>query len=315
LNILVVGGAGYIGSHRVKTLVEAGHVTTVFDSLVTGHRDAVHLAAEFVSGDISDRPLIDWLLARNFDGSLGEGHDPETHLIPLALQAAARKRPAIEIYGDDYDTPDGTCIRDHVHLDDLCAAHLLALDHLVTGGKSTAFSLSNGQGFSVREVIATAERITGRNVPCHTGRRRPGGPPRLVADASRAISKLGWRPQRADLETIMVRYYGRYSSRARGAEHERPEIDERDTEAPSPGRQAAKEAWAKLIRRVYEVDPLQCPRCGAQMSVIALIQDPAVIERILTWLGLREPPQHVGPSPPANPPSLPLTYDALPDIA
>jgi len=103
--------------------------------------------------------------------------------------------------------------------------------------------------------------------------------------------------------------------RARGAEHERPEIDERDTEAPSPARQAAKEAWAKLIRKVYEVDSLQCPRCGAQMSVIALIQDPAVIERILTWLGLWAPLQHVGPSPPANPPSLPLTYDALPDIA
>jgi len=136
LNILVVGGAGYIGSHMVKTLVEAGPVTTVFDSLVTGHRDAVHPAAKFVSGDISDRPPIDRLLARNFDGSLGERRDPETHLIPLALQAAARKRPAIEIYGDDCDTPGGTCIRDHVHLDDLCAAHLLALDHLVTGGGS-----------------------------------------------------------------------------------------------------------------------------------------------------------------------------------
>jgi len=119
-----------------------------------------------------------------------------------------------------------------------------------------------------------------------------------------------------DRSQHMVRYSGRYSSRARGAEHERPEIDERDTEAPSPARQAAKEAWAKLIRKVYEVDPLQCPRCGAQMGVIALIQDPAVIERILTWLGLWAPPQHVGPSPPANsPPSLPLTYDAPLDIA
>ena len=118
-----------------------------------------------------------------------------------------------------------------------------------------------------------------------------------------------------DRNEHLVRYYGRYSSRARGAEREPPEPEASDTEVQSPARQAAKAAWAKLIRKVYEVDPLECPKCGAQMRVIALIQDPAVIERILTWLGLWEPRQPGGPSPPTVPPSLPLTYDAVPDIA
>ena len=313
MKVLVIGGAGYIGSHMVKTLVERGHAVVVFDSLVTGHRDAVHPAAEFVFGDLADRARLDRLLARGFDGvmhfasfiqvgesvarpakyyrnnlcnslnlldalaaagggrlifsstaaifgnplctpidethpcapinpygrtkwmveqaladygetcgiasiclryfnaagatpdgSLGERHDPETHLIPLVLQAAAGKRPAIEIYGDNYDTPDGTCIRDYVHVDDLCAAHLLALDHLVAGGKSAAFNLGNGRGFSVREVIAAAERVTGKTVSHSIAPPRPGDPPRLVADASRAMSELGWRPQRAALETIIA---------------------------------------------------------------------------------------------------------------
>lgn len=118
-----------------------------------------------------------------------------------------------------------------------------------------------------------------------------------------------------DRNEHMVRYYGRYSSRTRGAEHELPDSEETEAEVSAPARQAAKAAWAKLIRKVYEVDPLECPKCGAQMRVIALIEDPAVIERILTWLGLWEPRQPGGPSPPTGPPSLPLTYDAVPDIA
>ena len=117
-----------------------------------------------------------------------------------------------------------------------------------------------------------------------------------------------------DRHEHMVRYYGRYSSRTRGSEHERPDMEGLDSEAPSAARQAAKAAWAKLIRKIYEVDPLACPKCGAQMRVIALIEDPTVIERILTWLGLREPLLPVGPSPPAGP-SLPLTYHPVPDIA
>lgn len=138
------------------------------------------------------------------EGRIGQSFPQATHLIKVACEVACGKREKMEIFGTDYDTPDGTCVRDYVHVDDLCAAHLLALDHLVGGGKSAAFNLGNGQGFSVREVIATAERVTGKTVPHHTGQRRPGDPPRLVADASRAISELGWQPQRADLETIIA---------------------------------------------------------------------------------------------------------------
>jgi len=118
-----------------------------------------------------------------------------------------------------------------------------------------------------------------------------------------------------DRNEHMVRYYGGYSSRTRGAEHERPDMEETEAEVSTPARQAAKAAWAKLIRKIYEVDPLTCPKCGAQMRVIALIEDPAVIERILTWLGLWEPRQPGGPSPPAERPSPPLTYHPVPDIA
>lgn len=113
----------------------------------------------------------------------------------------------------------------------------------------------------------------------------------------------------------MVRYCGRYSSRTRGAEREPPELEASDTEVQSPARQAAKAAWARMIRKVYEVDPLECPMCGAQMRVIALIEDPAVIERILTWLDLWEPLEPSGPSPPGGRLSLALTYHPIPDIA
>ena len=118
-----------------------------------------------------------------------------------------------------------------------------------------------------------------------------------------------------DRHEHLVRYYGRYSSRTRGAERERPEIDEPEADSAGPARQAAKAAWAKLIRKVYEVDPLLCPECGTQMRVIALIEDPAVIERILSWLGLWQPLRPSGPSPPAGARSLPLTYHPLPEIA
>ena len=118
-----------------------------------------------------------------------------------------------------------------------------------------------------------------------------------------------------DRHEHLVRYYGRYSSRTRGAAREHPEIVERDVESESPARQAAKAAWAKLIRKVYEVDPLLCPKCGAPMRVIALIQDPTVIERILSWLGLWEPLGVSAPPPPAERASLPLTYHPVPDIA
>jgi UDP-glucose 4-epimerase len=135
---------------------------------------------------------------------LGERHVPETHLVPLTLQAAAGRRGSISVFGSDYDTPDGTCIRDYVHVCDLCDAHLLALRHLLDGGDSGRFNLGNGAGFSVMEVVDTARRVTGRPIAVRLEPRRAGDPPRLVADAARAHAQLGWRPRRADLETIVA---------------------------------------------------------------------------------------------------------------
>ena len=134
---------------------------------------------------------------------VGEHHDPETHLIPLALRAASGGGPALSVFGSDYDTPDGTAIRDYVHVADLAAAHLLALDHLGRGGASQFLNLGTGTGFSVREVIETVRRVTGRDVPHAIGPRRAGDPPRLVADATRARAVLGWSPNRPALETIV----------------------------------------------------------------------------------------------------------------
>ena len=137
------------------------------------------------------------------DGQLGERHDPETHLIPLVLQAASGRRPVISVFGDDYDTPDGTCIRDYIHVQDLCVAHLLALDHLMTGGDSLRYNLGNGKGFSVKEVIDVARKVTGKEIPVKVEPRRAGDTARLEADSRRITRELGWEPKRVDLETIV----------------------------------------------------------------------------------------------------------------
>ncbi len=310
--LLVIGGCGYIGSHMVKCLLEAGHRVTALDDLSAGFRDSL-LGGELVVGDCGDRAALDRLFSsgkpdgvlhfasliqvgesvidpakyyqsnvaktltvleamkdhgvgplifsstaaifgepvrlpldeehpgrpinpygmskfmveamlRDFDRAyglrsvalryfnasgadpgarIGERHDPETHLIPLALQATLGRRPALKVFGRDYDTPDGTCIRDYIHVDDLADAHLLALEYLWQGGRSTAFNLGNGAGFSVQQVLDTAERVTGRPVPALDAPRREGDPARLVADAALAKATLGWRPRYADLETIM----------------------------------------------------------------------------------------------------------------
>jgi len=310
--VLVVGGAGYIGSHMVKRLGEEGVQVTTLDNLVSGHRDAV-LCGDFVEGDMADRALLDALLAsQSFDavmhfashievgesvrlpskyyrnnvantltlleamqaagidkfifsstaaifgtpvytpiderhprapinpygrtklmveeilhdyehaygmravclryfnaagadpsGRLGERHDPESHLIPLTLQAASGRRAAISMFGTDYDTPDGTCIRDYVHIADLCEAHWLALQALLAGSAGAAYNLGNGEGFSVREVIDTVRRVTGRPLVVKEEARRAGDPPRLVADASAARTRLGWKPRYPALETIV----------------------------------------------------------------------------------------------------------------
>lgn len=311
-NVLVVGGAGYIGSHMVKRLVRADYVVTTLDNFSTGHRDAI-CGGEMVEGDLADAgKLAEIFSAKNFgavfhfasfiqvgesviqpakyygnnlcntinllnamvaaripylvfsssaavygepvctpideshlaaplspyghskamveqvlrdyarayglqsvslryfnacgadpEGELGERHDPETHLIPLALQAVSGRRGALTLFGDDYDTPDGTCIRDYVHIEDLCEAHLLALRYLQDGGSVRALNLGSGKGFSVAEVLRTVEQVTGRAVPVILGRRRPGDPARLVADAARAMAMLGWVPRYGDLETIV----------------------------------------------------------------------------------------------------------------
>ena len=312
MNILVVGGAGYIGSHMVKFLGRQGCRVTTLDSLVGGFRDAV-LTGDFVQGDIADRAALDKLFkAQQFDavmhfasfiqvgesvtapakyyqnnlvntlnlldamhaaginkfifsstaaifgepqsdrideahprqpinpygrtklmveqaladygaayglksvclryfnaagadpeGQLGERHEPETHLIPLVLRAASGRRAHISVFGRDYDTPDGTCIRDYVHINDLCSAHWLALQSLAQGGASDAFNLGNGNGFSVQQVIDTARRVTGREIAVQYAERRAGDPARLVADSTRAVQVLGWKPQYAALETLI----------------------------------------------------------------------------------------------------------------
>lgn len=138
------------------------------------------------------------------EGQLGERHEPETHLIPLVLQAASGRRPHIGVFGRDYDTPDGTCVRDYIHIEDLCSAHALALQSLLGGAGSQAYNLGNGQGFSVQEVIDTAQKVTGRPIAVVNGPRRAGDPARLVADAQLIREKLGWQPRHADLSTIVA---------------------------------------------------------------------------------------------------------------
>lgn len=138
------------------------------------------------------------------DGRLGERHQPETHLIPLVLQAASGRREAIHVFGTDYPTPDGTCIRDYIHVEDLAQAHLRALEYLESGAGSASFNLGNGHGFSIREVIDTARTVTGRDFRVIESERRPGDPPVLVANSALARSRLGWLPQHAELDTIIA---------------------------------------------------------------------------------------------------------------
>jgi UDP-glucose 4-epimerase len=312
MKLLIVGGAGYIGSHMVKMLLDYGHDVTTLDNLSTGYRDAV-LGGQFIHGDLADKVLLDKLFSeRQFDGVmhfasfiqvgesvqhparyyqnnfintlnlldamvahgannfifsstaaifgephytpidekhpknpinpygqskwmveqvltdydrayglkhtclryfnaagadpsglLGERHEPETHLIPLVLQTASGGRAHIDIFGNDYDTPDGTCIRDYIHIVDLCQAHLLALDKLRQDGKSAVYNLGNSNGFSVHQVIETARAVTGKPIKTVISPRRAGDPARLVADAALARQALKWIPVYADLAIIV----------------------------------------------------------------------------------------------------------------
>jgi UDP-glucose 4-epimerase len=142
------------------------------------------------------------------EGELGEVHDPETHLIPRILEVALGKRPAIEIYGTDYDTPDGTCIRDYIHVTDLAQAHILALEALLDGHPSCVYNLGNQKGFSVKEVVETVRGVTGHPIPTKESPRRSGDPPVLVASSERIKKELGWKPRYNDLKTIIETAWG-----------------------------------------------------------------------------------------------------------
>jgi UDP-glucose 4-epimerase len=324
MNVLVVGGAGYIGSHAVRALRQAGHETWVYDNLSRGHAQSVP-PGRLIQGDVADRPrlasvlrekkidavmhfaayalvnesvldpalyyrnnviaalqlldamrdagvqrivfssttatygepevipiaettpqrpinpygftklvieqaLADYAAAYGFayaalryfnaagahpDATIGEDHDPESHLIPLVLQVALGQRGQITIYGDDYPTADGTCIRDYIHVCDLADAHLKALDRLQPG-KGICMNLGTGRGTSVREIIEACRRVTGHAIPEAIGQRRAGDPPELVADARRATAELGWQPQYTDIEQIVQTAWAWHQSHPRG---------------------------------------------------------------------------------------------------
>mgnify|MGYP000350740150 CR=1 FL=1 len=141
-------------------------------------------------------------------GELGERHEPESHLIPLVLQAASGRRSSVSIYGNDYPTPDGTCVRDYVHIVDLCEAHLLALEQMQQSDRSAAYNLGNNRGYSVSEVVRAVETVAQRRVRVELRGRRPGDPAVLVADANKAITELNWRPRFNDIETIVAHAWG-----------------------------------------------------------------------------------------------------------
>jgi UDP-arabinose 4-epimerase len=321
MNILVTGGAGYIGSHCAKAVSEAGHVPVVYDSLEKGHRWAVQWGP-LVEADLADAASLDRAIAdhkieavihfagyievgesmrepgrffhnnyvntvnlleamrraelknivfsstaavygdpegvpipeshptrpvspygesklmvertlawyerihgfaaarlRYFNaagadssGAIGEAHDPESHLVPLTIFAAQGKRPALKLFGTDYDTPDGTAIRDYVHVTDLAAAHLLALGRVRATGSGCTYNLGTGNGYSVREVISTVERVTRLTVPFIEEPRRPGDSPRLVADSTAARAELGWTPRHSSLDEIVSTAYAWHAS-------------------------------------------------------------------------------------------------------
>ncbi len=164
---------------------------------------ADHLISDFCMAYELGAVSLRYFNVAGAHGEAGEDHEPETHLIPNILKVPLGQRDAVQIFGTDYPTPDGTAVRDYIHIDDLAAAHLLALQH-ARAGEHRIFNLGNGNGFSVREVIAAAERVTGSSIPAHEAARRPGDPPRLVAAAAKVRDELGWAPQKPELETMIA---------------------------------------------------------------------------------------------------------------
>lgn len=327
--ILVLGGAGYIGSHTVYELIDKGEEVVIVDNLETGHREAVHEKARFYEGDIRNRSFIDsvfekeeieavihfaanslvgesmtdplkyydnnlcgtkvllesmvahgidkivfsstaatygepdsipiletdrtcptntygetklsmekmfhwtsvahnlrYVSLRYFNacgahksGTIGEAHAPETHLIPLILQVPNGKRDAIMIFGNDYDTKDGTCVRDYIHVTDLANAHILAVEYLRKGNESNIFNLGNGVGFTVNEVIECARKVTGHEIPAILSERRAGDPATLIASSEKAKEVLGWNPAYDDLEEIIASAWKWHSTHKNGFEN------------------------------------------------------------------------------------------------
>jgi UDP-arabinose 4-epimerase len=209
----------------LQTVIDHGRIPVVFSSTCAtyGIPERVPIAEDHPQRPINpygssklfvERMLADlnaacglpWMALRYFNaagadphGEIGEAHDPETHLIPLVLAAARTGKP-VRIYGDDYDTADGSCVRDYIHVSDIADAHVRAVDHLLYGGNSCALNLANARGYSVKEVIAAAATVCGRAIPLEIAARRPGDPPVLIGDASRAHALLGWKPARSNLE-------------------------------------------------------------------------------------------------------------------
>ncbi len=338
MKIFVVGGAGYVGSHCVKRLVEAGHQVTVYDSLIAGHRQAVDPRATFIRGDLCDRgtlegvfdsgrfdaamhfaaflnvgesmtqPLmywhnnvcntlnllqcmqahnvlrfvfssscavygvperlpitedlpkapinpygatklaVEWMLQHSAvawnlgsvalryfnasgaatDGTIGEDHDPEIHLIPIVLQVALGQRDAVKVFGTDYPTPDGTCIRDYIHVDDLAEAHLRAVENCKPG-VFESYNVGTGAGHSVLEVINGVREVTGKPIPSLNTPRRPGDPPALYADSRRLQERYGWRPRHAELREIIESAWHWHRDHPHGFGERAKKTDDSDT--------------------------------------------------------------------------------------
>ncbi len=313
MTVLVLGGAGYIGSHTVYELIDMKEDVVVADNLATGHFGAIHSKARFYKGDIREKEFLDYIFKKekidsvihfaanslvgesmtdplkyydnnlygtmvllksmiennvnkivfsstaavygepekipinendkteptntygetklsmekmikwvsnasdlryvalryfnasgaHISGLIGEDHAPETHLIPLVLQVPLNKRKYISIFGDDYETSDGTCIRDYIHVSDLASAHILAVDYLTNGGESNIFNLGSGTGFSVQEIIDAARKVTGHKIPAEISPRRAGDPAKLIASSENAKSVLKWEPKYNNIEKII----------------------------------------------------------------------------------------------------------------
>lgn len=328
MSILVLGGAGYIGSHTVDRLINQGYSVVVVDNLLTGHRGAVHPEAAFYEGDCRDqsfmrevfeketiegvvhfaasslvgesveKPLkyfnnnvvgmemllevmeefkvkhivfsstaatygepevspisedtptnpknpygesklmmekmmrwcdnaygMRYVALRYFnvagaksDASIGEDHDPETHLVPIILQVALGQREHLTIFGDDYNTPDGTCIRDYVQVEDLAMAHILALEYLKAGNDSNVFNLGSNNGYSVKEMLDAAREVTQKDIPAKIGPRRAGDPSTLVASSEKAKDVLGWQPEYTDIKDIIQTAWNWHVSHPNGYE-------------------------------------------------------------------------------------------------